>query len=202
MDELVDSLIKIGYLKTPTIIEAFKKVDRKNFVPPELENEAYGDYPLPIGYGQTISQPLTVAFMLELLQAQSGEHILEVGAGSGWQTALLAELVGQKGKVVAIERIPELAETAKNNLAPYNYSQVELVLGDGSKGYSKASPFDKIIAAASSQSVPEVWKEQIKAGGLLVFPMRWSIWKVTKMSDKEFKKEEHPGFVFVPLIEE
>ena len=108
MDNLVKELITNGALKTPRIIEAFRAIDRKDFVPEELQDEAYGNYPLQIGYGQTISQPNTVAFMLELLAPELGNKIIDVGSGSGWQTALLAHIVGPKGKIFGIELVPEL----------------------------------------------------------------------------------------------
>src|SRR3989338_8071025 len=105
---LIDDLIGGGYLKTPLIIEAFKKIDRADFVSENLRDEAYENYPLPIGFDQTISQPLTVAFMLELLQPQPGEKILDIGSGSGWTTTLLAFCVGKEGRGFGLERIPEL----------------------------------------------------------------------------------------------
>ncbi|MGB9609289.1 MAG: protein-L-isoaspartate O-methyltransferase family protein, partial [Minisyncoccia bacterium] len=112
-NKLIDDLIKDGFLKSPRIIDAFRKVDRMNFVIDYVKNEAYRNSPLAIGFGQTISQPLTVAFMLELLDVQEGNKVLDVGSGSGWTTALLAELVGEKGKVYGIEIIPELYEFGK-----------------------------------------------------------------------------------------
>ena len=119
-ENLIDSLIKDGYLKTPEIIEAFKAIDRANFVSNELKGDAYLNVPLSIGFGQTISQPLTVAFMLELLQPKKGEKILDVGAGSGWTIALLAFIVGDPpaggGKIIGVERIPELKEMAEKNI--------------------------------------------------------------------------------------
>lgn len=202
MGELVNYLIKTGELKTPRIIEAFKKVDRKNFVLDEFKDSAYLDTPLPIGHGQTISQPQVVAFMLELLRVSPGEKVLEIGAGSGWQTALLAELVGEQGKVVAIERIKELFQMAQKNLSSYQYKQIELVFSDGSRGYAKEAPYAKIIAAASSRDIPKAWQEEIMVGGRLVFPMGWSVWRLVKTKDNSFKKEEYPGFTFVPLIED
>ena len=111
-------------MKTPSIIEAFEKVDRKDFVPEELKDKAYLNTPLPIGYGQTISQPLTVAFMLELLQPQAGDKVLEIGSGSGWQTALLAHMVSGgngRGKVIAVELIPELMAFGRKNVAKYGF---------------------------------------------------------------------------------
>ena len=200
MKKLIEELMSMGYLKTPRIIEAFRKVDRKDFILEDLQHEAYGNYPLPIGDGQTISQPLTVAFMLELLNPAEGDKILEVGAGSGWQTALLAELVGRKGKVVAIERIPKLAKMAQRNLARYKYTQIELVLGDGAEGYDRQAPYDKIIAAASASSIPKAWEKQLKISGIAVFPLGNSIYLITKTKENRFERKEYPGFVFVPLI--
>ncbi|PIY73938.1 MAG: protein-L-isoaspartate O-methyltransferase, partial [Candidatus Portnoybacteria bacterium CG_4_10_14_0_8_um_filter_40_50] len=136
-NELINNIIKDGYLKTPRIIKAFKKIDRKNFVPEDFKEEAYVNAPLPIGFGQTISQPLTVAFMIELLEPEPGNIILDVGAGSGWQTAILAEIVGKYGKVFAIELIEKLAEFGKANVDKYDFikkGRVEFVQGDGSLG--------------------------------------------------------------------
>jgi len=188
MRYLIQQLIQQNILKTPLIIEAFRKIDRKDFVQPINKDEAYGNYPLPIGYGQTISQPLTVAFMLELLQPQPGDKILDVGAGSGWQTALLAYCVSQKtdegksrqegannsGKVYAVERIQELCDFGKANVAKLNYIQkgiAEFMCADGSKGLSDKAPFDKIIVAAAAEKVPEELKKQLKVGGRLVLPV-------------------------------
>ena len=214
MEELIQKLIKEGYLKTPLIIEAFRNIDRKDFVLEEFKDDADVNVPLPIGYGQTISQPLTVAFMLELLQPQPGEKILDIGAGSGWQTALLAHCVGDKGKVIAIELIPELAEFGKKNIVKYNYIEkgvVEFICGDGSRGLEKEAPFDKIIVAAAvypvrsndsdgARELSKEWKEQLKIHGRIVAPIENSIWLFIKKSDTKFEEIEYPGFVFVPLI--
>jgi len=203
MEELIANLIKDRYLKTPRLIEAFGKIKREDFVPDDLKNEADINAPLPIGFGQTISQPLTVAFMLELLQPQPGEKILDIGSGSGWQTALLAYCVGVEGKIFGIERIAELMEFGKKNIAKYNFIKkeiVEIILGDGTKGLEKEAPFDKIIAAASAREIPEAWRRQLKIGGRIVAPVEDSIWLLVKKSDTEFEEKEFPGFVFVPLI--
>jgi len=220
MRYLIQQLIQQNILKTPLIIEAFRKIDRKDFVQPINKDEAYGNYPLPIGYGQTISQPLTVAFMLELLQPQPGDKILDVGAGSGWQTALLAYCVSQKtdegksrqegannsGKVYAVERIQELCDFGKANVAKLNYIQkgiAEFMCADGSKGLSDKAPFDKIIVAAAAEKVPEELKKQLKVGGRLVVPVGkddQAIVRIDKVGEDKFKEERYPGFVFVPLI--
>lgn len=200
MTRLTNKLIQEGYLKTDRIIEAFKKVNRADFLPAELDLDAQADIPLPIGYGQTISQPATVAFMLELLQPQLNDKILDVGSGSGWQTALLCELVGTKGKIFAIERIKELKELGENNIKKYNYKNVKFIHGDGYKGLKKNAPFDKIIAAAESLELSPAWKEQVKINGRIVAPLKQNLIAVDKISDKDFKIKEYPGFLFVPLI--
>jgi len=228
--ELIQSLIDEGYLRTPAIIEAFQKVDRKDFVPEEYRDEAYGNYPLPIGFSQTISQPLTVAFMLELLEPKAGEKILDIGSGSGWQTGLLAHIVGgspAQGKVIGIERIPELKKISEKNLAKYSFMDpvrnkppqaaaavpsagrisngvekniVKIVEGDGSKGYEEEAPFDKIIAAAAALAVPQAWKDQLKVGGQIVAPVGHNIVLLQKKSPTEFSQKQYYGFSFVPLI--
>lgn len=202
---LVDELISEGWLKTPRIIEAFKKIKRVDFLPKDLKNLAELNEALPIGFGQTISQPLVVAFMLELLEPREGEKILDVGSGSGWTSALLAEIVGEKGKVIGIEIIPELKEFGEKNVAKYNFiekGRVKFICGDGSKGYEKEAPFDKILVSASVQGrLPTAWKEQVKVGGRIVTPIGNSIWLFIKKSEKDFEEFEYPGFVFVPLVE-
>ncbi|MEE8131582.1 MAG: protein-L-isoaspartate(D-aspartate) O-methyltransferase [Candidatus Paceibacterota bacterium] len=203
-ENLINSLIKDGYLKTPEIIEAFKAVDRLDFVTEEYKKDAYVNAALPISSGQTISQPLVVAFMIELLAPKQGEKILDIGAGSGWKAAILAQIVGSGGRVISIERIPELADMAKENISKYNFIEkgiVEVILGDGSKGYEEEAPFDKIIAGATAAGeIPEEWKEQLKIGGRIVAPVDNSIVIIDKISKDKYDRKEHFGFVFVPLI--
>jgi len=200
---LIDDLIREGWLKSARIIEAFQKIKRIDFLPEDMKNLAELNEALSIGYGQTISQPLVVAFMLEQLQPQSGDKILDIGSGSGWTTALLAEIVKPKGKVTAIEIIPELKEFGEKNVAKYNFIKkgiAEFICADGSKGYEKEASYDKILASASAEKIPLVWKEQLKIGGRIVAPIGNSIWLFVKKSDREFQETEFPGFVFVPLI--
>ncbi|MEK7624493.1 MAG: protein-L-isoaspartate O-methyltransferase [Patescibacteria group bacterium] len=202
-ESLIKDLIKGGYLKSRPLIDAFEKIDRIDFVPENLKNEAYLNQPLPIGFGQTISQPLTVAFMLELLEPKPDEKILEVGAGSGWASALLAQIVGENGNICAIERIPELCEFGKQNIAKYRFIEkgiVDFVCGDASRGYSKKAPFDKIIAAAAGKDIPLAWKEELKIGGRLIMPVGGNIVVLDKINQNEFEKKEFFGFSFVPLI--
>ncbi len=201
-DQLVDELIRGGYLKTPTLVEAFREVDRADFIPKEFSEDAYVNVPLPIGLDQTISQPLTVAFMLELLLPQPGEKILDVGAGSGWQAALLAHAVGDNGKVVGIERIPELEKVAEKNISKYPElkKRTTIVLGDGSKGHEEEAPYDKIIAAAAADEIPPAWKEQLKIGGIIVAPVGASVVSINKIAADQLETKEYHGFIFVPLI--
>ena len=201
MEQLINNLIQQGYLKTPRIINAFRKIKRADFVAKELKNKVNVNAPLPIGYGQTISQPLTVAFMLELLEPREGDKILDVGSGSGWQTAMLAEIVGEKGKVYGVERIPELKAFGENNIKKYQFKNIEFILGDGSVGLKKESPFDKIIVAAvASGGIPKEFKNQLKIKGRLVIPAEGSIWLIVKEDENKFTEQEFPGFAFVPLV--
>lgn len=206
-EELIQELIAGGYLKTPLIIEAFRQVDRKGFVPEDLQFEAYRNTALPIGFGQTISQPLVVAFMLELLEPKPGEKILDVGAGSGWKAALLAYCVAKNGFVITVERIPELKEMAEQNIAKYNFIDkgiVKVILGDGAKGAPEEllpkGRFDKIIAGAAGEKLPAAWEKQLKIGGRIVTPIGHSIIVLDKLSETAFKEKRYEGFSFVPLI--
>ena len=197
---LIDKLIRDGWLKTPRIIESFRKIKRIDFLPEEIKNLAEVDEALPIGFEQTISQPLVVAFMLELLQPEPGNKILDVGSGSGWTNALLGQIVGSKGRVISLEIIPELKEFGRRNAEKYK-GNIESICADGSKGFEKEAPYDKILASASAKEIPLAWKEQLKIGGILVTPVNNSIWRFFKKSETEFVGEEYPGFIFVPLIE-
>jgi protein-L-isoaspartate(D-aspartate) O-methyltransferase len=201
--ELANYLKERGVLRTKEIIDAFLKIDRKDFVKEEYIDQAYFDTPLPTLMGQTISQPYVVAFMLELIQPQKGQKILDIGFGSGWTTSLLAEIVGENGKVYGIEVVPEVFEFGKKNIEKYNFLQkgiVEVFLMDGSKGFLEKAPFDRILVSAASKKIPEEMILQLKDGGILVIPDFEGIWKVKKINGK-IEKEYHYGFIFVPLVE-
>ena len=210
--KLIDSLVQSNWLKTPIIIDAFRKIERKDFLLEDSKKLAEVDEALSIGYGQTISQPLVVAFMLELLQPKEGESIMDIGFGSGWTTALLSEIVGKKGKVISIEIVPELAEFGRKNIAKYGFIKkgiVECCCRDATNGYPELKTgFDRILVSASIQgeggniidNVPIAWKQQLKIGGRIVVPIDDSIWLFEKISQDEFKEKEHHGFTFVPLV--
>jgi protein-L-isoaspartate(D-aspartate) O-methyltransferase len=211
--ELVEELVDLGYLKTPDLIEAFRVIDRGDFVSSEMKEYAYYNDPLPIGHEQTISQPLTVAFMLELLDLRAGDKVLEIGAGSGWQTTLISKIIEHEGGIsqdkdgrygiIALERIDSLAQKAIDNISKYGFVEkgvAKIINFDGTKGYETEAPFDKIIAAASAKEIPESWKQQLIIGGRIVAPVGNSIVVLDKTGKSEFKKREFHGFAFVPLI--
>lgn len=200
--ELVDYLIEKKTLKTPRIIEAFRAIDRAGFILPEYQREAYENHPLPIGEGQTISQPETVAFMLEKLDPEPGEKILDIGSGSGWTTALLAETVMPQGSVLGIERIQSLALFGQKNLKKFDFGgAARIIAGDGTEERKKEGPFDKILASAEAHGkIPEEWKRELKTGGKIVAPIDGSIVLLTKKNESEWEEKEFPGFAFVPLI--
>lgn len=192
-----------GYLKSDHIINAFSRINRVEFVPEDMESQADVDIALPIGYGQTISQPLTVAFMLELLDPRAGQSILDVGSGSGWTTAMLSEIVGKDGKVVAVERIKELLERGKENVDKYGYVKngiAEFHLTDGSQGFAEKAPYERILVSAASANIPQPLKDQLKIGGKMVIPVENSLIYLEKKGENNFVQEEFPGFNFVPLI--
>lgn len=204
--KLIQDLVNKGYIKTEKVKRAFLKIPRENFVLERYKEHAYVDTALPIIAGQTISQPLTIAFMTELLNVKEGHKILEVGAGSGYQAAILSEIVGKKGIIYTTEIIPELVEFSKRNLKKSKIKNVKVIEWDGSKGYEKEDYYDRIMVTAAASKIPEPLKEQLKIKGKMVIPIETlsfcGLVLVEKISKNKFKEKKFHGFVFVPLIGE
>jgi protein-L-isoaspartate(D-aspartate) O-methyltransferase len=167
--EMVTETIASRGIEDEGVLEAMRSVPRHLFVPSASVDLAYGDHPLPIGYGQTISQPYIVAWMTELLELHPGDKVLEIGTGSGYQAAVLAELDGVE--VYTIEIVPELAEIAENRLEELGYTEVEVKQGDGYYGWTEYAPFDAIIVTAAPDHLPAPLVEQLVEGGRLVIPI-------------------------------
>lgn len=182
------------------IEEAFEKVSRKYFVPEGLVSSVGIDAPLPIGFGQTISQPTTVRMMLEWLEPQPGNKVLDVGSGSGWTSALLAHLVGSRGKVFAVERIPELVHFGRQNVAKLNFRNVKFFKAGKKFGLQPHAPYDRILVSASASKLPQELLDQLKPDGKLVIPVGYDVLEIEKLPDGKIDTITHPGFVFVPLI--
>ena len=184
------------------VVEAMRRVPREAFVSPEQYHVAYDDRPLGIGFGQTISQPFIVALMVQALELKGDENVLELGTGSGYEAAILAELAR---KVVTVECIPKLAESAKRVLDKLGYSNIEVHVAGKTLGWSEGVPYDAVIVSAGAPAVPEVLLEQLAWGGRLVIPVgsRWQqdLLKVTKLK-KGSRIENLGGCYFVPLIGE
>jgi len=209
---LVERLIMQGILKSPRVIRSMKIVPREEFVPKNLREHAYVDSPLPIGSGQTISAPHMCAMMNELLQLEVGHNVLEVGAGSGYHAALVAEIVAPSdedpkkwGHVYTTEIIPELVEFAQKNLERTGYSKrVTVILTDGSKGYPEKAPYDRMLVTAAAPDVPQPLIEQLKSGGILVIPvgvplLSQDLLLVEKLANGKIKERSVCPVAFVPL---
>ncbi len=198
--KMVKHQIEARGLKNKAVLRAMYRVPRHRFLPEATRHAAYEDRPLSIGEGQTISQPYMVAVMTASLEPKSSDRVLEVGTGSGYQAAVLAELVGE---VHTIERLPSLLECAKNVLDELGYQNIKFHMGDGTAGLPEYAPFDGIIVTAGAPRVPESLKRQLAGGGRLVIPVgsRYSqqLVRVTRRGE-EFREETSEGCVFVPLI--
>jgi len=182
------------------VLAAFERIDREDFVLDEYKKQAYEDVPLPIKADQTISQPTTIMIMTQALELKKGDKVLEIGAGSGYQAALIAEIV-KPAKVYTIEYLSELALFARQNLENVGIKNVKVICTDGSKGYDKESPYDKIIVTAACPKVPKPLLEQLKKGGILVAPVG-SLYgqKMLKLKkNDEIKVEDLGDFIFVKL---
>ncbi len=202
---LVELLLEEGALFDEYARRAILRVPREEFVPENLRHMAYIDEPLPIGHGQTISAPSMVAIMTSHLKARPGHKVLEIGTGSGYQAAVLAEIVGDEGHVYTVERIPELADMARRNLERTGYAKrVTVIVGDGSQGYREKAPYDRIIVTASSPDIPRPLIDQLKPGGILVIPVgdryMQRLYIVQKDKQGSLRIEKGVYCLFVPLI--
>ncbi len=198
--QMVEVQIHQRGITDPAVLAAFREVPRHRFAPEEEWEEAYADHPISIGFGQTISQPYIVALMTEAARVKKGDHVLEIGTGSGYQAAILSRL----GKTVdTVERIPALGAQAQRTLNDLGFENAKVHIADGTAGYVEASPYDVILVAAGAPSVPPPLQEQLKAGGRLVIPVGSSwhqelqLW--TKTGD-DFEMETILPVVFVPLL--
>ncbi len=205
-DRLVDSLLRKGYIVTPAVEAAMRRVPREEFLPRRLRDDAYVDTPLPIGEGQTISAPHMVAIMVEKLDLRPANKVLEIGAGSGYHAAVVAEVIGAEGHIFTIERVEPLAKFAAENLRRAGYGdRVTVIVGDGSKGLPEKAPFDRIFVACGAPDVPSPLVEQLADGGKMLVPVGGRMYQdLIKVERKGAKtvRESHGGCVFVPLIGE
>jgi protein-L-isoaspartate(D-aspartate) O-methyltransferase len=199
---MVEHQLRRRRIADERVLAAMEKVPRHRFLLSPDDHGAYGDYPLPIGEGQTISQPYMVALMTEALRLTGSERVLEIGTGSGYQAAILAELARE---VYSVERFPGLAERARAVLADLGYSNVTVIVGDGSVGHPEAAPYDRIIVTAAAPQIAPPWVEQLAEGGILVVPVgdRWgqTLMRCVKRAGK-VAHEDLGGCVFVPLVGE
>lgn len=200
-EDLVDEYI-LPLVSDEKVIEAMKKIPRHKFVPRDMKDYTYEDTALRIGYDQTVSQPSLVALMTEMLQIKNSDKVLEVGTGSGYQTAILAELAK---RVVTIERIEELSDRAKKTLNGLGYVNIKFIVADGSEGCEQESPYDAIMITAAAVEIPKRLTEQLKVGGRMVIPIgkRWGrqhVYEVTKNEEGKIEKEKGPAVQFVPLV--
>ena len=203
-ERMVRRQIEARGIHDAAILEAFRTVPREAFVSPDYARDAYEDHPLPIGAGQTISQPYIVALMIAAAEIRSGDRVLEVGAGSGYAAAIMSRIASE---VIAIERQHDLVEVARRRLERLGYDNVRIVEGDGTRGCPEEAPFDAILAAASGSHVPPSLVAQLGVAGRLVMPIGEPNWvqklvKVTKQEDGILQQADLGEVRFVPLIGE
>ena len=197
---MVKTQLKSRGIQDPGVLSAFLKVPRHKFVPGELLDQAYQDGPLPIGHNQTISQPYMVAVMVQQAAAGPGERVLEVGTGSGYQAAILAEMGSE---VYTLERIPELAAQAETRLEHLGYGKINIRLSDGTLGWEEQAPFDAIIVAAAAPKIPDPLLGQLAEGGRLIIPLDdgpSQILSVIERTSEGFRKHQGERCTFVPLL--
>lgn len=197
---MVDEQLIPRGIKDQRVLNAFYKVERHKFIPEELRTSSYADFPVPIGEGQTISQPYIVALMTECLDLTGQERVLEIGTGSGYQAAILAELTQE---VYSIERFESLSKRAKDVLNELGYTDIKIKVGDGTLGWPEAAPFDRIMITAASPRIPLPLTEQLKESGKLILPLGESFSQILTVVEKKKGKLESIeicGCVFVPLV--
>jgi protein-L-isoaspartate(D-aspartate) O-methyltransferase len=203
-DAMIERQIASRGIREPTILEAFRAVPREEFLSKDYADLAYGDHPLPIEAGQTISQPYIVALMIQAAEMKAGDNVLEVGAGSGYAAAVMSRIAGH---VTAIERQSDLVQVAQERMQRLGFDNVRIVEGDGTRGWEPEAPYDAILAAASGSHVPPAWVKQLADGGRIVMPVGEPNWvqkliKVTKGPAGNLITEDLGGVRFVPLIGE
>jgi protein-L-isoaspartate(D-aspartate) O-methyltransferase len=202
--QMVAHQIQERGVRSPAVARAMQEVPREEFMSEEMREFAYADSPLPIGEGQTISQPYIVAYMIEALGLKGGERVLEVGTGSGYAAAVLSRIAGE---VYTIERNPALAQAAKGALERLGYHNVHVIVGDGTLGWPDAAPYDAIVVTAGGIEVPPALRSQLAVGGRLVIPLgptprEQRLVRITRTGEDEFEEEDLLPVRFVPLIGE
>lgn len=202
-DAMVDMQIAQRGIRDSRVLNAMRKVPRERFVREGMEEFAYEDSALPIQEGQTISQPYIVAAMIEAAEIRPGDRVLEVGAGSGYAAAVMGQIAGQ---VFAIERHEALGRLARERMAALHYDNVDVRVGDGTKGLAEEAPFDAILVAAAGPDVPETLKRQLAIGGRLVIPVggrgNQKLCKIVRLADDRYEEQDLGAVMFVPLIGE
>lgn len=196
---MIDTQIRARGVHDPLVLAAMAKVPRHVFVPPGLRAQAYADEPLPIGQGQTISQPYIVAYMTEALELKGGEKVLEIGTGSGYQTAVLAEVAGE---VWTVEIVGTLAERARTVLEGLGYANIHFRISDGSRGWPESAPFDGIIVTAAAARLPPDLEDQLAPGGRMIIPVGTDLQELVlvRRGKKGFERQTRLGVRFVPLV--
>jgi len=192
-----------GFVPDEKVLRAMLRVPRHRFVPEHEQRAAYIDRPLEIGHGQTISAPHMVAIMCEILELAEGHKVLEIGAGSGYNSAVMAELVGKTGHIYTVERIESLASFARKNLKETGYNNVTVLLENGSMGYPSYAPYDRIAVTCAAPYIPETLLEQLKPGGIMVIPVgsySQELIRVKKDSNGNIRKKKKGEVIFVPMI--